>query len=189
MSRAELEAYRDRTVPDLVGDETRLLFVGINPGLMTAARQTHFCHPSNRFYPALRRASLISWDLDTSTGLTDAQRQDLLSLGIGITNLVSRATARASELARSELRTGARELEIRVAELAPTVVALLGVTAYREAFHAPDGRLGPQPDGLGGAEFWVVPNPSGLNAHVTPKEMAGWMTQLAEAAGITTRRR
>lgn len=184
LSRAELEAYRGHTLPDLVGDRCRLLIVGINPGLMTVARQTHFCHPSNRFYPSLRGAGLIDWDLDSSRGLTDEQRADLLGVGIGITNLVARATARASELSRNELRVGARELEIRVADISPAVVAVLGVTAYRDAFLAPDAVVGPQPEGLALAEMWVVPNPSGLNAHVSREEMTAWMARLAATAGI-----
>ncbi len=189
LSRAQLEAYWGQTVPDLLGEGCRLLIAGINPGLMTAAMQTHFCHPSNRFYPALRRAGLIDWELDATNGLTDQQRADLVSSGIGITNLVARATARASDLTKGELRAGAREMELRVSELAPVVVALLGVTAYRDAFLAPDATLGPQPEGIAGAELWVVPNPSGLNAHVTLDELAEWMRRLASAAGIDPRYR
>lgn len=186
LSRQDLEAFRGRTVPDLAGPGTRLLFVGINPGLMTAARQTHFCHPSNRFYPALRRAGLIDWDLDASTGLTDEQRSDLISAGIGITNLVPHATARASEVANHELTEGAGRLTETVVRLAPKVVAILGVTAYRTAFGRPEAVIGRQPTDLAGAELWVVPNPSGLNAHVTLDDMAGWMNTLAAAAGIGT---
>lgn len=161
--------------------------MGINPGLMTSAMQTHFCHPSNRFYPSLRKAGLIDWDLDASVGLTDGQRADLVSTGIGITNLVARATARATELSRSELRAGADALEARVARLSPVVVAVLGVTAYRDAFGIQDAALGPQADRIGSADLWVVPNPSGLNAHVTLSEMAAWMSRLAGAAGIEPR--
>lgn len=184
LSRAELEAFRGQTLPDLIGDGCRLLVVGINPGLMTVARQTHFCHPSNRFYPSLRGAGLVDWDLDTAQGLTDSQRADLLAVGIGITNLVARATARASELSRNELRVGARELVIRVADIAPAVVAVLGVTAFREAFLTPDAVVGPQPKGLANAELWVIPNPSGLNAHVSRDDMTAWMSRVARAAGI-----
>ena len=106
-SKQELAAYRDSTVPDLIGDQCELLFVGINPGLWTAATQTHFCHPSNRFYPALLAAGLIDWKVDTDIGMTDEQKQDFTAKGMGITNLVERATVRASELSRHELRVGA----------------------------------------------------------------------------------
>src|SRR5919106_1479792 len=99
-TKQELERFRGTSVPDLVGSDCRLLFVGINPGLWTAATQTHFCHPSNRFYPSLRLAGLIDWSVDTDTGMTLQQRQDLIDRGIGITNLVNRATVRASELGR-----------------------------------------------------------------------------------------
>ena len=103
-TRAELESFRGATLPDLIGPGCRLLFVGINPGLWTAATQTHFCHPSNRFYPALRAAGLIDWQVDAENGMSDDQRADLVDKGIGISNLVERATVRASELGRDELR-------------------------------------------------------------------------------------
>ncbi|HEX6946984.1 MAG TPA: mismatch-specific DNA-glycosylase [Acidimicrobiia bacterium] len=187
LNRQDLEAYRGRTVPDLLGPDTRLLFVGINPGLMTAARQTHFCHPSNRFYPALRRAGLIDWDLDSTTGLTEQQRHDLVSTGIGITNIVERATARADEISTTDLKAGAARLTERVAVIGPRVVAILGVTAYRAAFERPKAVMGRQPEDLAGAELWVAPNPSGLNAHVTLDVMASWVRTLAAAAGIEPR--
>ncbi len=133
-TRAELEACRGMEVPDLLGDDVRLLFVGINPGLWTAATQTHFAHPANRFYPALLRAGIITRAVDPSAGMTDEDRDHLRSRGIGITNLVRRATARASELTDDELREGGRRLESLVAELRPRVVAVAGITAYRAAF-------------------------------------------------------
>jgi TDG/mug DNA glycosylase family protein len=158
--------------------------VGINPGLWTAATQTHFCHPSNRFYPAVRRAGLIDWSVSTDTGMTDEQRHDLVSTGIGITNLVRRATVRASELTRAELREGGKRLTQLVESLRPRVVAIAGVTAYRDAFR--DRRAGPgrQDSDLGPAQLWVVPNPSGLNAHETIDSLARWYTRVAEEAGI-----
>ena len=183
-TREELEQYRGKTVDDLVAPGCRLLFVGINPGLWTAATNTHFCHPSNRFYPALRMAGLIDWTVDPDTGITDDQRLDFLARGMGITNLVPRATARASELAPQELRDGAERLERVVAELRPAVVAVAGVTAYRVAFSRPQARLGQQPETIDGAEVWVVPNPSGLNAHETITSLAAWYRQAAEAAGL-----
>ena len=118
-SRAELEAFRDATVPDLVGPGLRLLFVGINPGLWTAATSTHFAHPGNRFYPALLRAGVIDRVIDRGTGMTDDDRRYLVERGIGITNLVARATPRASELTAIELRAGGDRLRGFVAEHQP----------------------------------------------------------------------
>lgn len=183
-SRAELESYRGESVPDLLGEDVRLLFVGINPGLWTAATQTHFCHPSNRFYPALREAGMIDWEVDASAGMTDAQRVALTSVGIGITNLVNRATARAAELGRDELEAGARRLAGLVSEQGPTTVAVAGITAYRQAFGDRDAETGRQPEGLGDAELWVVPNPSGLNAHETVESLAEWFRRVAGVAGV-----
>ena len=183
-TKQELESFRDARVPDLIGADCRLLFVGINPGLWTAATQTHFCHPSNRFYPALRRVGLIDWEVDTDTGMSDEQRQALTDRGIGISNLVERATVRASELSREELRAGAGRLLRTVAEVGPAVVAVAGVTAYREAFGDRAAVLGRQPTAIEGASLWVVPNPSGLNAHETIDSLAVWYRQAASAAGI-----
>jgi double-stranded uracil-DNA glycosylase len=171
-------------VPDLIGADCRLLFVGINPGLWTAATQTHFCHPSNRYYPALREAGLIEWSVDPDTGMTDEQRQDLQEIGIGITNLVNRATVRASELSREELREGGSRLTDMVEMVKPSVVAVAGVTAFRDAFGLPKARLGRQTSDLGSAQLWVVPNPSGLNAHETIATLAHWYAAVAGAAGI-----
>jgi double-stranded uracil-DNA glycosylase len=108
---AELEAFRGHEVADLVGPELKLLFVGINPGLWTAAVQTHFAHPTNRFYPALAAAGITDYEVDRVAGMTDADRAHLVARGIGITNLVPRATARASELSREELREGGERLQ------------------------------------------------------------------------------
>ncbi len=187
-TRAELESYRDAEVPDLLpgpdGPDLRLLFVGINPGLWTAATQTHFASPSNRFYPALFAAGIIEEPLSASAGMTDADRARLLARGIGITNIVRRASARADELTRAELRSGAAELEATVRRAAPRVVAILGITAYRTAFGAKAATPGRQPEGLAGAELWVVPNPSGLNAHETAASLAIAYAEAARAAGV-----
>ena len=185
-SRAELEAFRDATVPDLVGPGLRLLFVGINPGLWTAATSTHFAHPGNRFYPALLRGGVVDRVIDRGTGMTDDDRRYLVERGIGITNLVARATPRASELAAGELREGADRLRGFVAEHRPRVVAVAGVTAYRDAFGRRGAVLGRQPDSLDGAELWVVPNPSGLNAHETIGTLAAAYRAPAIAAGVVT---
>ena len=182
-TRDELESFRDASVADLLGDELRLLFVGINPGLWTAATQTHFAHPGNRFYPALRLAGLIEREVDRSTGFTAEDRAHLVARGIGITNLVNRATIKASELSQDELREGGERLRGVVAKWRPRVVAVAGITAYRTAFRH-GAVMGRQPGDLEGAELWVVPNPSGLNAHETTASLAAWYRRVGEAAGI-----
>ena len=183
-TKAELKSYEGATVPDLVGPGLRLLFVGINPGLWTAATQTHFAHPGNRFYPALRLAGIIDRDISRTDGMTDADRAYLVSRGIGNTNLVRRATARADELDTAELRAGRAQLEEFVAQHHPAVVAIAGITAYRTAFGRPKAKLGEQPEGIGQARLWVVPNPSGLNAHATIASLAQAYADPARAAGI-----
>jgi TDG/mug DNA glycosylase family protein len=185
-TQAELQSYRDASVPDLVGPGLKLLFVGINPGLWTAATQTHFAHPGNRFYPALRLAGIIDRDLDRGRPMTEADRAHFVERGIGITNLVNRATARASELAAAELRAGRTRLEEFIALHQPVVVAIAGVTAYRVAFGAPKAAEGEQAELLRGARVWVVPNPSGLNAHQTITSLARAYAEPAKVAGVIT---
>lgn len=187
-TRAELESFRDQEVPDLLpragGPPLRLLFVGINPGLWTAATQTHFAHPGNRFYPALLRAGILERRIDPAAGMTDEERDYLRSRGVGITNISRRATAKASELSADELREGGRRLAELVRRERPAVVAVAGVTAYRVAFALPKAILGPQPEPLEGARLWVVPNPSGLNAHETVETLATAYAEPARAAGV-----
>jgi len=183
-TRAELESYRAAEVPDLLGPDVRLLFVGINPGLWTAATQTHFAHPVNRFYPALYRAGILVEPVDAAAGMTDADRAAVVARGIGITNLVRRATARADELTAEELRDGATALVETVRRVRPRVVAVAGITAYRSAFGVRRALPGRQPEPLAGAELWVVPNPSGLNAHETVDSLAEAYAAPARAAGI-----
>lgn len=184
-SRAELESFRDATVPDLVGPGLRLLFVGINPGLWTAATNTHFAHPGNRFYPALELSGVIDRSIDRGVGMSDEDRRHLIERGIGITNIVRRATAKASELTTEELREGGKELRRFVIRNGPVVVAVAGITAYRTAFARPKAMAGEQPEMFEGAELWVVPNPSGLNAHETIQTLAAAYRAPAIAAGIT----
>ena len=187
-TRAELEAFRGAEVDDLLGPRLRLLFVGINPGLWTAAVNTHFAHPGNRFYPALLRAGIIEHPVSPAEGMSDADRARLTARGIGITNLVRRATARASELSAAELREGAERLLALVAARRPAVVAVAGITAYRQAFGERGAVLGRQPpepgDPWSGAALWVVPNPSGLNAHETTQTLAAAYAAPAAEAGI-----
>lgn len=182
-TRAELERFRGETVPDLIGDDLRLLIVGINPGLWTAATQTHFCHPSNRFYPALGRAGLVDMAIDTDEGMTALQRQEFVGRGLGITNLVQRATARARELGSEELRRGGDRLRRLVTDFEPRVVAVAGVTAFRTAFQDRKAEIGHQ-DMSGPSEWWVLPNPSGLNAHVTIDQLGDWFRLVGERAGV-----
>ena len=183
-TRAQLDACRHKTLPDLVGPQTKLLFVGINPGLWTAAAQAHFARRGNRFYAALYDAGIVDRLIDASAGYTEDDRAHLIDRGVGITNIVARATARADELSRDELRAGAIALTRRVARIRPSVVAILGVTAYRIGFDRPRAVQGEQA-ALARARLWVVPNPSGLNAHSTRRDLADAYRQAAIAAGIS----
>lgn len=182
--REDLVRFRDSTVPDLVTPPVELVFVGINPGLWTAAVQTHFAHPANRFYPSLEQAGIIDWHIDPAEGMTDADRSRFTDRGLGITNFVARATARASELSATELREGAAALEQRVLDWAPNIVAVAGVTAYRTGFRRPRAVMGEQDHVIGRSVVWAVPNPSGLNAHETIDSLAQWYRQVAVAAGV-----
>lgn len=184
-TRAELESYRGRTVADLMPRHPLLVFVGINPGLWTAATGVHFAHPGNRFYPALVAAGIIPRLPDIrDDGLPEADRRMFLDAGIGISNIVHRATARADELDRTELREGAARLGMDAAAWHSRVIAVVGLTAYRQGFGRPTAAAGRQPETLGGAELWVVPNPSGLNAHDTVASLAAAYAALARAAGV-----
>jgi TDG/mug DNA glycosylase family protein len=189
-TRAELEAFRGHEVDDLIGPGLKLLFVGINPGLWTAAVKTHFAHPTNRFYPALAAAGITDYEVDRAAGMSDADRAHLVSRGIGITNLVRRATARASELSGEELREGGERLVPFVAEHRPRVVAVAGISAFRDAFGERGTVLGRQPTTLDSAirwsdaALWVVPNPSGLNAHETVATLAAAYAAPATEAGV-----
>jgi TDG/mug DNA glycosylase family protein len=158
-TRAELEAARNGRVPDVIASGLRVLLVGINPGLYSAAVRHHFARPGNRFWPALALSGL------TPRQFAPDEERELLALGIGITNLVARATATADELDDDELQRGARRLAAKVRRFEPRTVAIVGLTAYRTAFRKPHATLGRQPEGIGDSVLWVLPNPSGLNAH------------------------
>ena len=183
-TRAELKSFTGATLPDLIADGVRLLFVGINPGLRSVAVQGHFAPRGNRFYPALLRAGITDHLIDASAGLTARDRDYLLGRGVGITSLVTRATASAAELGPAELAEGARNLAGKVRRFRPRVVAILGVTAYRTAFASPRAVLGRQPDDLNGTQVWVVPNPSGRNAHAPLDTLATAYREVALAAGV-----
>ncbi len=183
-TKSELEAFRDRPVDDLIAPGVRLLFVGINPGLWTAATNTHFARPGNRFYPALHLAGITDRLLDPAAGLDTEARQHLLDRGVGVTNLVNRATVRADELTPAELQQGAVALTALVEMWRPRIAAVLGVTAYRTGFSRPRAVAGRQPERLGGADLFVLGNPSGLNAHETAASLARSFRVVAEAAGV-----
>jgi double-stranded uracil-DNA glycosylase len=183
-TRAQLDAFRGGSIPDLLGPNIRLLFVGINPGLHSVAVQAHFGRRGNRFYPALFRAGIIDHVIDASDGFQPGDREHLLARGVGITGLVRAATARADELSDQQLLDGVGPLSERVAAIRPRAVAMLGITTYRIAFAHPHATVGRQPEDLVGAELWVVPNPSGLNAHETIDSLAAAYREVAVAAGI-----
>jgi len=183
-SQAQLQAFRGGTLPDQIPRHLRLLFVGINPGLLTIAVQAHFARRGNRFYPALFRAGITDHLIDASTGLAPADAQQLDERGIGITSIVPLATARADELTPQQLRDGGVALRSHVELWRPAVVAFLGITAYRIAFDAPAARVGRQRDDWGPSQIWVVPNPSGLNAHASLTDLASAYRETAVAAGI-----
>ena len=183
-TREELESFRGAEVDDLVRDDVRLLFVGINPGLWTAAANAHFAHPGNRFWPALHAAGIVQRPIDVSDGMSGEDARHVLDRGVGITNLARRATARADELSREELRAGAEELVAKVREWRPAAVAVVGVTAYRTAFGRRKAQQGRQDEDLAGVPLWVLGNPSGLNAHETIESLAESYAEPARAAGI-----
>ncbi|MCB0994291.1 MAG: mismatch-specific DNA-glycosylase [Acidimicrobiales bacterium] len=183
-ARSELESFHGSEVDDLTAPHPRLLFVGINPGLWTAAVNAHFARPGNRFWPALHAAGITPHVIDASEGMQPDDLALLAELGIGITNIVPTASARADELTRADLRSGGEQLAAKVAAWAPPVVAVLGLTAYRQAFGRPKAAAGRQDETLGGSELWVLPNPSGLNAHETVASLgaayrAAWEAALA----------
>lgn len=163
---AELAAAAGVRLADLLAPRLRVVFVGINPSLYSAAVGAHFARPGNRFWPALHAAGF------TARRLAPHEQCELLTLGLGITNIAPRPTARADELTAGELRAGFAELTAKVVRLRPAVVAFLGVTAFRTATGASRAVIGPQPDALGDAAVWVLPNPSGLNAHYQLPDLA-----------------
>ncbi|MFF3396369.1 G/U mismatch-specific DNA glycosylase [Streptomyces sp. NPDC002669] len=175
MTPEELRAARDHTVPDVITGGLRVLFCGINPSLTTGATGHHFAHPGNRFWPVLHRSGF------TPRQLKPAEQAELLRHGLGITNVVARATARADELSAEEFREGGRILAAKVEQLRPQWLAIVGVTAYRTAFNRRTARIGPQDHTIGGARVWALPNPSGLNAHWTTLTMAEEYARLRAA--------
>ena len=176
-TRADLLAAAGKTVPDVAAPGLRVLFCGINPGLYTAAIGHHFGRPGNRFWPTLHAAGFTPRLFDPS------EEQQLLPLGYGITNVVERATAAADELTADEIRDGGKRLVERVERLAPAFLAVLGVGAYRVAFGKPKAAVGEQAEWIGATRVWVLPNPSGLNAHYQSDALARVFRELREAVG------
>jgi len=174
-TKAQLAAARDTRVPDLVAPGLKALFVGINPSLYSAAVGHHFARPGNRFWPSLHLGGL------TPRRLSPFEERELLALGFGITNVVDRATAIAEELRPAEYPRGARRLAAKVRRYGPRVVAFLGIGAYRAAFALPEAVVGPQPEMIGEARVWVLPNPSGLNAHYGLAALGGLFGELRAA--------
>jgi double-stranded uracil-DNA glycosylase len=176
-SAADLVAARDQTIPDVAAPGLRVLFSGINPGLYSAATGYHFARPGNRFWPALYRSGFTPRQFDPS------EQADLLELGLGITNVVARATARADELSAAELRAGGEQLRAKTLSLAPRWLAVVGVTAYRTSFGQKNAAVGPQEETVGSTGVWVLPNPSGLNAHYGLDALGAEFGRLRVAAG------
>lgn len=172
----ELQSAEGKIVPDLIAPGLKVLLVGINPGLYSGATGYHFARPGNRFWPALHLAGITPRRFDP------AEEQELLKLGYGITAMVRRATATAQELKREEYREGARQLEEKVRKFQPKLVCFLGIGAYRIGFSRPKAQLGPQEETIAGVPVWVLPNPSGLNAHFTVDDFGRMLAEVREAA-------
>jgi TDG/mug DNA glycosylase family protein len=177
-TREQLEAARARVIPDVVANGLSVVFVGINPGLYSGAVGHHFARPGNRFWKTLHRSGF------TDREWSPFEDQDLVTIGIGITNLVDRTTASAAELSVEELRAGRDALEEKIAGARPRVVAILGITAYRTAFDRPQAVLGAQPEALDGVRVWVLPNPSGLNAHHQLDDLARRFREVRTSARV-----
>ena len=166
----------EQPLADLAGPDLRVLFCGINPGTLSGDLSLHFARPGNRFWKLLCAGGF------TESVLSPAEQHTLPGLGIGITNLVGRVTSAASELSVAELREGATQLEAKARILRPRCVAVLGLLAYRKAFRKPEAFIGRQPELFAGARLWLLPNPSGLQAHYQLREMTEMYKALYESA-------
>ncbi len=175
-TKTELLAARGKTVPDVIAPGLQVLFCGINPSLYSAAVGHHFARPGNRFWPTLHAAGF------TDRLLSPFEERDLLKRGYGITNIVNRATASADELSADELIQGAQRLKRKLRRYRPGVLAVLGIEAYRRAFKHPKIILGRQADMIDSSVVWVLPNPSGLNAHYQLEDLAQVFGELCAAA-------
>ncbi len=177
-TKADLLAARTKSVADVIAPGLRVLFCGINPGLYTAAIGHHFGRPGNRFWPTIYQAGF------TPRLLSPYEERELLQYGCGITNIVSRATASADELSPEELAEGGHRLAAKVRRFKPAFVAVLGIGAYRAALGKPKAALGRQPEPIGSSVVWVLPNPSGLNAHYRLGDLVRVFRELREAASV-----
>lgn len=175
-TRAEILAAQGRTIPDVIAPGLRVLFCGINPGLYSGAVRKHFARPGNRFWPVLHLAGF------TDRVLSPFEQRALLDTGCGVTNIVRRATAAADEIGLDELRRGAVRLAAKVCRYRPRYLAVLGIAAYRAAFDRPGAALGVQRETIGATRIWVLPNPSGLNAHYQLGDLARLFAELRAAA-------
>jgi TDG/mug DNA glycosylase family protein len=178
-TKAQILAAYNKPVADLAAKDLIVLFVGINPGLYTVAIGHHFGRPGNRFWPALHEGGF------TPRLFSPFEESLLLDLKFGITNVVERATARADELTKDELRAGGKRLETKVKRWRPTVVAFVGIGPYRIVSGQKDARVGLQAEKFGGSHAWVLPNPSGLNAHYQPADLARLFRELHQWALAT----
>ena len=176
-TRVDLLAAKDKIIHDVIAPDLRILFCGINPGLYSGATGYHFARPGNRFWPALHQAGF------TPRLLAPSEQHELLSLEYGITNLVPRTTATADELAPEELLVGRKRLERKIKRYRPRVLAVLGIGAYRLAFHEPRATLGPQSNPIANTRVWVLPNPSGLNAHYRLSDLVEQFRKLRDTYG------
>jgi double-stranded uracil-DNA glycosylase len=181
-SREQILGSYGRTVPDLISPGLKVLFSGINPSLYSAAVGHHFARPGNRFWPALHAAGFTPRLFSPSEGSM------LLDLGYGITNIVDRSTASADVLSAQEFIEGGRRLEDKILRYSPKIVAFLGITAYRSAFGRPSAPIGLQPESIAGSILWVLPNPSGLNAHYRPADLARLYEELRMASDLRASR-
>lgn len=175
-TKDQLAAARDTTIPDVIAPGLDVLFCGINPGLYSGALKQHFARPGNRFWPALHHGGF------THRLYKPAEQDRLLDLKLGITNVVARTTARADELTADEFREGGELLRAKVEKYRPRWLAVVGITAYRTAFGFPKARVGRQEHRIGDTHVWVLPNPSGLNAHWTPAGLAAEFAELRAAS-------
>jgi double-stranded uracil-DNA glycosylase len=173
-TKEQLLAAVGKTVPDIIAPDLRVLFSGINPGLYTAAVGHHFARPGNRFWPALHAGGF------TDRVLSPFDERELLKSGYGITNVVPRTTASADLLSKDEIVVGGKKLRRKVLRYRPKVLAVLGVGTYRTAFKQPKAAVGRQDEMIGGTIVWVLPNPSGLNAHYQAGELARLFRELKE---------
>jgi double-stranded uracil-DNA glycosylase len=175
-TKVELANAVGTTMPDIIAPNLRILFCGINPSVYSAVVGHHFARPGNRFWPALHNAGF------TPRLFKPSEDQELLTYGYGITNIVNRATVAAADLDLDEFAQGGQQLRAKIALYQPAILAVLGISAYRVAFNQPRAVLGQQPETIGATSIYVLPNPSGLNAHYTPADLARVYREFRESA-------